>query len=356
MKKPISLIVFLFFLTMTVFAQATRKAETRVEFRNLGDYSTVNTTYIQGDKSRTDTENEFKGNGLLNSAMAKIFLKSGDEGELTDLSAMKIYKMDHKKKRYSEIPIQIYAEKMDSVKQIMSEEGMELNEPEEEAQEEPAQEESPIKVIRRVFEVENTGEKKRINQFSCNQYTILWLREWENTETKDTGTDSLFTEVWTTPVNGNMKNAQQVEQDFSKLYMEKMGFDVETFADENYGMNWIQLFSRMNPGEASSEEISWGDDVDKLKQIEGYPIVVDGRFYMIRPHDSSEEMEEEQDEPTANVRKLFGRLAKKVVKKKIEPKKEEGPDVRFYTEVKEYGTTDIDESLFQVPGDYKKEN
>lgn len=348
MKKTIVLAIGMILIGTIAHAQSTRKVKTSVTFKQIGDYTTVNTSSILGDKSRTDTENEFEGKGLVNSAVAKMFLKSTNEGEITDLARLMIYELDHKKETYAERPIEQYTE--EPVETEYEEESVE--EDDSDMEQEEADYEDPIEVIRDEFKVTETGKTKDINRFNCSLYTIEWLREWRNTESGETGTDSLYTEVWTTPVTGEMQRAQQAEQQFYKTYMEKLGFSVDLQAIENYGLNWVQMLGQMD-NEASTGDINWDNRVSELAKIEGYPVVTDGKYFAIRPDKNKEEEEKSSVKSVVGVKKLFGRFAKKAVKKQIEAPKTDGPDVHYYTELLEYSAEPLGAKWFEVPENYK---
>ncbi len=330
--------------------QSVKKVQTEVHFKNLADYTTTETTRIEGQKMRTDSQSEVKGHGVLKNAVIKIFLKSGDTGEITDLPDMKIYNMDHKKKTYQVKDIKPYSPS----ENVKSGNGQ-MDNQEEKSEEEPkheAEKDTTIKIIRREFRVEDTGEKKTFNHFDCNRYTILWLVEWENVNTKERGTDSLFTNVWTTPANGDLQKVNQDELAFNTAYMKKMGFDMPTEQQEMLGLHWISVMNSINNTKDNSSE-NLSPEWQKLDKIKGMPIVVDGNYFAIRPNSEKKVEQKEESKPTS-VRGLFGKLAKKAVEKKLEAPKETGPDLHFYTEVIQYGPDNFNENIFSVPSGYKK--
>lgn len=343
----------LFFLANNCFSQSIKKVKTQVTFKNLGELTTITTTRINGIKEREDKENRAKGSGIINNAIAKIFLKSGSEGEITDLNKMLIYKMDNKKKVYQVIPIEKYEEPVndESNSENVSSSGEETQKQDQSDQ----KEDNDVKLIRQEFKVEKTNESKKINGFDCNRYTILWLTEWQNTNTKETTTDSLFTNVWTTPMNGNIKQVQNDESAFNEAYMKKLGINLTDQQKELLGTEWISLLNKMKPADKSANQNDMSKvDYSQMNKIKGYPVVIDGRFFEILPQ-KEESKKEEKTKPKRSVRGMFGRLAKKVIKKKLTQPKQTGPDLHFYTEVLELKPVSLDESVFQVPNDYKKQ-
>lgn len=347
MKKAVITFAMALTLTANVLAQTIQKVKTKVEFKNLGNYTTITTTRIEGEKMRTDSDNEFKGHGVLKNTMAKLFLKSGSIGEITDLPAMKIYKMDLKMKTYTVETIKPVTFDEQQQNTSVHETSSEINNEESEKEKE-----SNIKIIRREFKVEDTGQKKNINNFDCNRYTILWLVEWQNTETKEQETDSLFTTVWATPKTGQIERVNQEKNSFDSAYMKKLGLNIDEPNKELLGLQWIQMMNNMNKSNDQSVQ-EMKTEFEKLNKIKGIPIVIDGNYFTIRP-DKKGKSAEQKEERTTNVRKIFGRFARKVIKKKLNGTKQTGPDLHFYTEILKYGEGNFGESIFKVPSDYKK--
>ena len=349
-------VMLVFFTAINSYAQSIKKVKTEVTFKNLGKYITVNTTRIDGDKKRTDSDTDFKGSGFVNNTIAKLFLKSGSESEITDLPDMKIFEMDHKKKEYRVIPITPYQPEDYTVDTTAV--GNQA-EPEESqtAQPETKKEESDVKLVRKVFKVEDTSDKKSINGFNCNRYTVLWVTVWENVKTKETVTDSLLTNVWTTPLTGDMQDVEKDEMAYNDAYMKKLGFEISDQQKEMLGTQWVALFNKMKQSQDESEPVATNmpDEVKEMNKIKGYPVVIDGSFFFIDPQKENEAKKENEVKPTTNVKKLFGRFARKVVKKKLEQPKETGPDIHFYTEVLQLKPADFGDQIFEVSAGYKKQ-
>ncbi|HKJ31513.1 MAG TPA: hypothetical protein VKA34_06775 [Balneolales bacterium] len=356
LRKSLLAVSILLITVVSGWGQSIKKVKTEVTFKNLGELTTINTTKIDGTKEREDKDTEAKGHGIVNNVLAKVFLKSGSEGEITDLDNMLIYKMNHKKKEYSVIPIEKYTADSMSVDEPNGDQASNQSEKTEDQGQQDQKEESDVKLVRHEFKVEKTNDSKNINGFNCNRYTIMWLTEWQNVKTKETSTDSLFTNVWTTPVNGNIKKAQSDEAAFNQLYMKKLGFEFTDQQKQLLGMEWISLFNKMKQSENDNGDRSdlKNADFSQMNKIQGYPVVVDGSFFVIAPQKQEAKKEEKKKKPKS-VRGLFGRLAKKAVKKELSQPKETGPDIHFYTEVLELKPVSLDESVFQVPQGYKKQ-
>lgn len=335
MKKISILFVFLFFLGSQIFGGVVKKTKSEVTFKKFGTLTSVQVEKFSGDKKVTDSDNKFKGKGILGGLAAKALLKSGETGEIIDLPAMTIYRLDHKKKEYEAQPI----------KKISNTEKTEEVTPEKESKEEEASE-SDIKIIRSDFKVEETGESKVINQFPSKKFTVTWVTEWENLRTGQKGTDRLLTDVWTAPLTGAIEQARKEELNFSQEYMKRLGFDYDELQQSILGTNWIQLLSRIGEdGGGTRQEASQFSK--EMKKITGYPVVVDGKYFAVR-----EGGEEQEQESGKDVKSLFGGLAKKALQKK--PKDNNEPSFSYYTELIEFSPADTGDAAFQVPVGYKK--
>jgi hypothetical protein len=341
MKQVLIAFAAIFVLSGQNFADVTKKSKSVVTFNKFGSLTTEQSIKITTEgKKWTDTKNKFKGKGLFKFA-GKMFFKSGNSGELVDLPAMKIYNMNHKKKEYEVSPIEKLT--TEGGEQSSSEE-IDSGEQKEEKKEDGA-----IKIIRSEFKVQETGETKTINNFPSNGYTVLWLTEWQNTETGQKGLDSLFTLVWTTPLTDDLKQAQEEEMSFNQAYMKAIGIDMDQIQQEILGTNWLTLFQQMSEEEAQNPEQPFSKYVDEMKKIQGYPVVVDGKYYAIRP--KQEQQNGEEEEEVTDIKKTFGRFGKKLLKKKSKKSDTLQPAFTYYTELIEFAPANFKD--LQVPANYK---
>ena len=335
MKRAFILFSVLFLLAGQVFAGVVKKTSSRITFKGFGTFTSIQSEKISANVKRTDSENRFKGKGLLGSAAGKMLLKSGDIGEIINLEEMMIYQMNHKKKEYEVNPITKMTEAIEE---------------EEEVSEELPEEEMKIrdiKIIRSEFKVEETGETKDINQFPCEKYVITWITEWEDLSSGEKGIDRLSTTVWTTPYTDEIQSAQEEEMNFSQEYLKRLGIDMDEFQQEILGTNWLSVFRGLSQAErAPMEDASvYGKE---MKKIKGYPVVIDGKYFASR-----EGEKEEEEEKPKSVKKMFGKFAKKAIKKKSKDVEEE-PDFAYYIELIELSPAKVSETELKVPADYKK--
>jgi hypothetical protein len=339
MKKLIVLFIATLLLSSSIWAGVVKKNKSEINFAKFGTFKTVETVKISGMKKVVDAESDFKGKGLVGKLAGKFALSSGNTGRIIDLNAMTIYEINHKKKEYKVMPIE----------EISYDTGEKA---EEQAGETEYEDESDIKITKNEFKVEETGESKTINNFPSKKFIVTWLTEWENTATGEKGTTRLITDVWTTPLTGDIEQCQQEESDFSSEHMKAMGVDLDQMQADILGTNWLSIFTQMG-GEGAKADQDTASFAQKMKKIQGYPVVIDGKFFSTKEGGEAEEKEEESG---GGLKGRLGGLAKKALGKKSDKSDENQPSFSYYTEVMELHPESIEESAIQIPANYKKKD
>ncbi len=314
-------------------AGVIKTSKTSVAFKGFGKIITHSTTRLQGMKQYEEKNTSFEGQGLMGAVTGR-FMNTGKEGEITALDELKIYRINFKKKQYTVSPI----EKLNYEKPASS------AKEEQETENEPA-EKSNIRIIRRVFKVTDSGQDQMINQFKSHKYTILWVTQWKNMETGETGTDSLFTVVWTTKPSADLQKAQEEELQFGKAYMKKVGLDLSESQSDILGLRWLAQFQQMNRQENTPEKVEASQMAGELKKIKGFPVLVDGSYYAIRPH--KKKVEEEEKTDISDLKSMFGGFMKKAIKKRMKKDNEKIEDKAAFT----YHTELISVKIANLSGD-----
>lgn len=333
-KTTFALSVVLGVLAAPALAGVVKKSRTQVTFKGFGSLTMEQGERIAPDKKASETKTEFKGKGLLGKTLGSSLLRSGSFGEIVDLEALTVTSLDNKKKEYQTKPI----EKI-QVGEASDEAGQE-------AETQPASE-SDIKIIRSEFKVEATGETQTLNGFPCEKYAVLWEAEWENVRTQAKGTEKMTTMVWTTPMSGDLQAAQDEEMKFSRAYLKAIGLDQDIMERSVLGGQWIQALASMNPANpAPSPE---GRQVAKeMGKIKGYPILIDGKYFSVRPEG------EKQVEEKGGGMPSLGKLAMGALKKKPKPGEENEPSLAYVIEILELSAAPVDASAFEIPAGYKQ--
>jgi len=335
-KSTVVFAVVLGVLAAPALAGVVKKTKTQVTFKGFGALTMEQSEQIAADRKASDSKTEFKGKGLLGKTLGSSLLRSGSFGEIVDLPAMTVTSLDNKKKEY----------RTRAIEKIKMGEPSGEAEAAGEAQTQPA-EESDIRIIRSEFKVEDTGETQNLSGFPCKKFAVSWEAEWENVKTKATGTEKMTTLVWTTPMSDELKAAQSEEMKFSRAYLKAIGLDQDVMERNVLGGQWMQVLGSMNP--ANPTPSPKGQQVAKeLKKIEGYPILIDGKYFSIRP-----EGEKQVEEKSGGMPSL-GKLAMGALKKKPKPGEENEPALSYTIEILQLTTGAVDEAAFQVPAGFKQ--
>ncbi|MGB9005831.1 MAG: hypothetical protein WCB96_08920 [Candidatus Aminicenantales bacterium] len=333
MKKLSVFLLAGLLLAGTAFAGVVKKSKSEISFKKFGTFSTVMTEKISADRMARESENNFKGKGLVGSLAGKALLRSGQFGEIIDLPQMTITSLDFKRKEYQVRPIQPLPQQ--TGKEAAGQQA---------AQEKP--EDKDVKIIRSEFKVTKAGESKTINQFPCDKYTIASLVEWENAKTKEKGAERLNTEVWTTALNADLKTGREEEFAFGRDYFKKLGLNSDPEQQEFLGANWLTILSSLDVT-GRRPRLSAANTSAELKKIQGYPVVVDGKYF------TTVEGGEQPAQEAGSSGGLLGKLAKGVLDRKSKDDSTE-PDLSFYTELLEVNRTDLSPTDFQAPSNFKE--
>jgi len=292
---------------------------------------------IQGAKKHVDSKMKFTGKFLSKMSGAK------KNSTIYRVKKDLIWELDHKKKTYTERPISLPEDAKSQ--QYSDSEGESEEEPE-------GDEESKVRIIKNEFKVKNTGEKKKINGYSCSQHFITWLVETENMETKERSKNLMTTELWNTPEDEKIKKLKKEEEAFNRAYLKKLGLNMSPDEMKRFGLSILG-------GIATAS----GTDLKKeLTKIKGYPIVSSVKWESQQDNRKKDDNQEEAEEDegmdlSKGLGGAFGFMKKKMAKKdkkKAEGKEEMKVVFDSYTEIKSIATTSLSKDLFEVPQGYKK--
>jgi len=340
MRRIAALLAAMTFGVALAYGGVVKTTKTEVTFKKFGTFKATITDKIAETKKLGETASEFKGQGVLGTIAAKTVLRSGQTGDLIDLPAMTIYQIDHKRKEYTAAPIEKWAE---TQKQA---------EGESQSTQETEKTESDVKITKNEFKVEKTGETKAINGFACTKFLALWTVDWENVKTGEKGTDRLETAIWTTPMNDTLTAARDEEMKFSQAYIKAIGLNADTLERDVLGAKWIALLSGFDPAGGSKMKAQGTTIADETKKIEGYPIVIDGKYYPA-PRPKAAEAE---DQGGGGIGGALGKLGGGLFKKKPNPDEEKAPALAFYTEITSLAVAAVDPNELQPPASYKKKS
>jgi hypothetical protein len=335
MKKPVLLLTALAVLTVPAFSGVVKKSRSEVTFKGFGKLTMTQSSRLVPERQWVDSQNEFKGKGLLGGLAGKTLLRSGSFGEITDLPALTVTRLDPKKKEYTVTPIK----KFEAEKAEEGAAGEKTGKPAE----------SDIRIIKSEFRVDDTGEAMDVNGFPTMKYVVIWTVDWENVRTGEKGTNKLETDVRTTPLTDAIVKAQEEEAKYFRGYMKAVGLDQEKLQQDVLGTNWMTLLDSMNAAKGRpGASLDASKTVAEMKKIKGYPVVIDGKYTVTSDKPKGDAQEE------GGSKGLLGGLAKKVLKKKPAGEGPAEPTLAYRVEILELAPADLGEADFQAPPDYRK--
>jgi hypothetical protein len=324
-------------LAAPAFSGVVKKSRSEVTFKGFGKLTMTQSSRLVPESQWVDSQNDFKGKGLLGGLAGKTVLRSGSFGEITDLPALTVTRLDPKKKEYTVAPIKKFEQEKAEERAAG------------EKAEKPA--ESDIRIIKSEFRVDDTGEAMDVNGFPTKKYVVTWTVDWENVRTGEKGTNKLETDVRTTPLTDAIVKAQEEEAKYFRGYMKAVGLDAEKLQQDVLGTNWMSLLDSLNAAKGRpGASFDASKTVSEMKKIKGYPVVIDGKYTVTSDKPQGDAGEQEG----GGSKSLFGGLAKKVLKKKPAEEGPAEPALAYRVEIMELAPADLGEADFQVPPDYRK--
>jgi hypothetical protein len=275
---------------------------------------------------------------------------AGDLGsdEITDIQKDVVWKLDHKKKTYTESKI--------TQPLPQKEQGTGGRAERAEKKEKPT-----VRVVRNEITVKETGEKKTIGEYACEHYVITWVVETENIETKERGESTMITDLWTTPETAEIKQLQKEEREYTQAWLKKIGWDLTDKEAQQMGLSMV---GALIGGDEASFKKGAKEVAEKMAKIHGYPIAT-GIKWLVRNSGGSAAKEGggESAEGVPDISKGFGglmsALGKKVAKSGGESAGSSdagGPKPVFdtYMEIRKISTASLPDADFAPPAGYKK--
>jgi|GEM_PF-691891 len=240
MFKKILFSLFLIFIAVSLSADVVFDQVTKISgIPGMGGMEMYSTTYIKGDKQRTDITTKM--------ATGIPGMPGGGEGMMTtmiiDLKKDVMRTLMPDSKTYSEMSLK-------KMREMMKEFGKE------------AGDESPEIPVPEI-DVKKTKKSKVINGFKCNQVVIEMKSKMTDPETGEKATATFTLDLWLTE---KMAGRKEVESFSAKLTEAMTGEKVE-------GMDFSQLFSNLKnilPGQYGKAGEEMGK---KMKDVKGYPIL-----------------------------------------------------------------------------------
>lgn len=281
-------------------------------FMGMGNMEIQTTIMLKGDKQKQESSTKFMG------AMAQYMPGGGEQSHMTitRLDKEMIWNIDMLKKTYTEMTF-------DDMKKMM---GMAMAESEKAAEEDV---EAKVKV-----DVKKTGQKKKIAEYECEEFTIKMVAEGRDVMSGETQEFEVNTHLWVSP---KVKGYDQIES-FQKKMAEKMGFE------GRYEPGLAQVLTRYG---IETEELT-----KKMKEVKGLPLLTVVK--MKAAGEAAEELDEEEKAEQKEAREMAMKMMGKKMEKAEEPE-EEGVLMTMTTEITEIQVKDVIDSEFELPEGLKKQ-
>jgi hypothetical protein len=314
---------------------AVVKAEYSINGQILPDFTGEQTVHTLGNKrSIRDT---IKFDSFI------MRWANSDKADIARIDLNKAYDVNYKSEKYSECPLDGCAP-VSFLEEFKTQEG-------DEAEDEYQDYETlgcTVDMVNNDFSVNQTGAKRKLNGFDVEQYTVLWVVEYQDkTGAKDLNQISF--DFWTTNPDAAMNNVWNVHGQFQDAIAKTAATDplIQLLGENGYKA--LAAFT----GDTDNQKNQFGGEIGKkLASIEGYPISI--KLEWVR---KSEACQEEKAAVSASLdvtggledmgKQLLGNLAKKGSDALLENWKKE-PLVRYVYEIKSVAMQDVRESVFDV--------
>jgi hypothetical protein len=275
---------------------------------------------------------------------------TGDLGgdEITDIAKDAVWTLDHKKKTYTE-------SKITPPPQPKVEEESERTERAEK------KEKSTVRVVRNEISVKGPGEKKRIGDFECTHYAIVWLVETEDTETKERGESTMTSDLWVTPETDETRALTKEEREFNQAWLKKIGWDLTDKETQRMG---LAMVGALIGGDEASFKKGTKEVAEKMEKIKGYPIGTGVKWQVKSSGGSGANQgggsgDEGMPDISRGLGGLMSALGKKAGKGGGEAAGSSSaggtkPVFETYSEIRKISTASLPDSDFVPPAGYRK--
>jgi len=185
---------------------------------------------------------------------------TGDMGsdQITDIEKDVVWALDHKKKTYTESPITPPPQPKEEEERGKPGRGEKKEKPK-------------VRVVRNEVTVKELGDKKKIGEFDCTRYQIVWVVETEDLETKERSESTMTNDLWTTPETAETRALAKEEREFTQAWLKKIGWDMTDAETRKMG---LAMVGAMIGGDEESFKKGAKEVAAKMEKIKGYPIGV----------------------------------------------------------------------------------
>jgi hypothetical protein len=271
---------------------------------------------------------------------------AGDMGgdEITDIAKDVVWRLDHKKKTYTESRITPPPQPK-----------------EQPAQDRPEKPEKPrVRVVRNEVTVKEPGDRRTIGAYDCAHYVVTWVLETEDLETKERSESTMVSDLWTTGETAEIRALQKEEREFMQAWLKKIGWDM---TDQEARKMGLAMVGAMIGGDEESFKKGVQEVAEKMAKIKGYPIGTGVKWMVKAPGGAAAKQGGGEAEGMPDIAKGLGGLMSAFGKKVAKGAGETagggdaaGAKTVFdtYSEIRSISTASLADGDFVPPAGYKK--
>jgi hypothetical protein len=305
-------------------------------------FETTERHYVRAAMRRD--EHATKGTGTFTGFLVTRVMGQGDSS-IARLDRKLRWTLFHGRKEYTECPVHgcphpAAAEKADKPRPA-------------ERREEPkqkAEEGCVMRIASSKFDVTPTSQKRALNGFNTEQYQAAWVVRMQDGQ-KRTTTSTVKFDVWTAPVNAQMRQAFDTEAAFGRAFIASAprAAPAGNPSAERKVMppEMMTMMTGYLGNLSASDRAAFSRAVRELDKIKGYPISTKIDWLLDGNACGSKDEPAAQPGPAGMLSGLGGMLGSK--KDDGAPK----PLVSFTVEVKQLGMQPVRDGFFSVPASYK---
>lgn len=316
-------------------------------------FETTEKRYVRSDMRREDQAT--KGTGRFTGFLVTRVMRGGDGANIARLDRKVYWTLNHGRKEYFECPISGCP--VPAGAQEMPQQGGEAGRREEPRQQ--TEEGCVAKVASSNLDVKATGQKRSLNGFDTEQYQVAWVVRLQDKE-KRTTTSTVKFDIWTTPVNAQIRQAMETEAAFGRALMANMPrTEAPALKPAQAGVMPPEMLSMMTgylTSVSPADRAAFTRSLRELEKIKGHPISSKTEWFLegnaCGAKDDQQQAQQQQPQPqsaSAMLGQMAGRLLKKEEPATTGPK----PLLSFTVEVKQLGVQPVRDSTFSVPPSYK---
>jgi len=315
-------------------------------FKGWGGMEGKQIRSLKGKRSREESDMKMKG----------LIGKMANQGEtvtLTLLDKSVLQTLNIPKKTYRELSLKDLLKKPSQGASPATDKEKKSQEP-------------THRVTKSEFKVTSTGNSKKINGFSCQEFKLEMLLEVENLKTKEKTESRMEENLWTTPEAKDLIQLRKEEESFGLAMAKELGLETSPRDLENMGS---AMAAAMTGTEEKDLRKSLARAANELKKIKGYPIVTEVEWFLKESPDSAKKKEVEKPSSqdsgvnmSGGIKGALGGFASKMAAKQLEKKmadrekaQEGKPLISIHSEIQSVSVAPVPDSAFEIPAGFKKQ-